>query len=76
MRNEHEEDEALRRLKFLLTANPDRVYKAEDLEKPAVLRRALELAYCVEPEAPYDTPTSIHIQVLALQRSRRPIEPC
>jgi len=64
MRDENQEDEGLRRLKALLSSNADRVYTLEDLEKSATLKRALELAYCARSGTEYDTPTSIHIEVI------------
>jgi hypothetical protein len=63
MRNENQEDEGLRRLGALLSADPHRIYTHEDLKKATTLKRALELAYCARSGTAYDTPTSIHIEV-------------
>ncbi|KAH8730763.1 hypothetical protein GQ44DRAFT_723010 [Phaeosphaeriaceae sp. PMI808] len=69
MRNEKQDDEPLRRLKSLLTANPDRIYTADDLNNPVYLKLALELAHCARSGVPYDNPTSIHIQYTHLPKT-------
>jgi hypothetical protein len=69
MRNENQEDEGIRRLGALLSADPRRVYGADDLKKPTTLKRALELAYCARSGTAYDTPTSIHIEVRSTKTS-------
>jgi len=63
MRSEIQEDEAVRRLKLLLTSDPSRVYTEDDLEKEEILKRSLELAYCARFGQSYDKPPSIHIKV-------------
>ena len=49
MKNENQEDEGVRKLRLLLTTNPDRFYTEKDLEDDeAILNRGLEVTYCME----------------------------
>jgi hypothetical protein len=63
MDSEAQEDEGLRRLKLILSADPGKVYTEEDLEREDILIRSLELAYCARAGLPYDRPPSVHIEV-------------
>jgi hypothetical protein len=60
---EEQEDEGVRQLRLLLTADPSRVYTIKDLENEAVLTRGLEIVYCLRVGQRPDKVPSIHIKV-------------
>jgi hypothetical protein len=63
MRREDQEDEAVRQLRLLLTADPNKVYTLNDLNDEVILERGLEITYCMRTGQSPDKVPSIHINV-------------
>jgi hypothetical protein len=63
MRNEFQEDEGVRQLRLLLTADADKVYTEDDLDDESILERGLEITHCFRLGQQPDKVPSIHIKV-------------